>query len=376
MKAVVLKTDGKRAAVLDGDGSVRIIENRNYSRGQVLELVEQVLPMEDGTPVYEYEDRAVKKGTIASISRFIYRHASQAAAVAAVLIIAGGMSVYAAPVKTVISTTTPSLSYKLNVFDRVVRVEAAGDNEEELPEELLTGVAGKTFDQAVDIALDTLEKAQQGKEEESPEEQTLPEEGEPLIQEQPEEPLKENSGMETAMPFKAPESDTTDADSGASGDDREDIDKEDENDKGNDGASFGMPDTPENKINSTDIPQTAAGQPESGSGTDTPGQAPDTSPSGAAPVVAEPSGAMDNTDLFVAIPGINNGNANSAIPDIAPPNGYGTGTQSTGGSDSENTHEAGGDHAPEGGHSDGGDHAEGGERGGDAPERVHKAAVA
>lgn len=159
MNAVVLKTEGNRAAVLDGDGSVRIIENLNYSRGQVLNVESLILPFDDGeTPIYEYEVRTGRKSTVTPIGHFIYRKVSKAAAAAAVIVLAGSLSVYAAPVKTVTTDSTPSLEYKLNVFDRVVRVEVLDEADEDLPKELTHKVVGKKFDKAVDIALDTLEK--------------------------------------------------------------------------------------------------------------------------------------------------------------------------------------------------------------------------
>ncbi len=396
MKAVVLKTDGKRAAVMDGDGSVRIIENRDYSRGQVLEIEAQELPYEDGTPIYEYEDKAVKRGKIASIGHFIYRHASQAAAVAAVVIIAGGMSVYAAPVKTVTSATTPSLSYKLNVFDRVVRVEAADDPEEELPEGLMSGVAGQPFDKAVDIARDTLEKTEQKKAEEAPEEEAVPETKEQVIQIQPEISLQENSGAEQLQTVQAPEvkapevpgsttgddDDNDDNDNGNSTEDNK-ADKDDSDDSSSDGnsnnnsgsgASFGAQGSHGNKITSADTPSTGTGLP-AGPGSDAgpAGQTSDPSPSGSAPVTTAPTGVPDNSNMFMTVPGVTTENANYGILDIAPPSGYGTGAPGTGGGSGDTggggAPESGGDHAPEGGHSEGGGQPEGGSDGG--PEGGH-----
>ena len=411
MKAVVLKTDGKRAAVMDGDGSVRIIENRDYSRGQVLDIEAQELPYEDGTPVYEYEDKTVKRGKIASIGRFIYRHASQAAAVAAVVLIAGGMSVYAAPVKTVTSDTTPSISYKLNVFDRVVRVEAADDSEE-LPEELMSGVAGKPFDKAVDIARDTLEKTEQKKQEEAPAEETVLETEEQVLRTQPEISLQENGGVEQFQNVQAPVNNSSDVPGSTDGDDEKDNDNDDDNNNNNDtndndakdndkadkdgsgnnssvgssgnnnsnsGTSFEVQGSPENKITSDPAPSTGTGLP-AGAGSDagSAGQAPETSPSGSAPAVAWPTTVPDNSDLFMTVPGTTNENANYGSLDIAPPNGDGTGTPNTGGGGGDSgdggAPETEGDHAPEGEHSEGGgpggEHSEGGESGG-GPEGGH-----
>ncbi len=165
MKAVILKTEGAKAAVLDGNGSVRVIENKGYSRGQVIDIAAIEYPLEDISPDAGNEKR--HGGAILKFNRLLTEHASRVAAVLAVVLLAGGLTVYAAPVKTAISDTTPSLSYHMNVFDRVVKVEARDDTGREALNHIGPRIAGKRFDKAVDIALTTLDETSQSKPEDS-----------------------------------------------------------------------------------------------------------------------------------------------------------------------------------------------------------------
>ncbi len=162
MNAVVLKIENNKAAVLDGNGSFRIIDDKAYSRGQIIDLAVLEYPMEEPETGSE---RKLKPVPLARkrlpFGTFVSRHISQAAAIVICIVLAGGMSVYAAPVKTVTSDMTPSLSYRLNVFNRVVRVEPKDEACTDAVKELAPDLAGKRLERAVDITRTTLEKTEE-----------------------------------------------------------------------------------------------------------------------------------------------------------------------------------------------------------------------
>lgn len=162
MNAVVLKIENNKAAVLDGNGSFRIIDDKAYSRGQIIDLAALEYPLKEPETGSE---RKLKPVPLARkrlpFGTFVSRHISQAAAIVICIVLAGGMSVYAAPVKTVTSDMTPSLSYQLNVFNRVVRVEPKDEACTDAVKELAPDLAGKRLERAVDITRTTLEKTEE-----------------------------------------------------------------------------------------------------------------------------------------------------------------------------------------------------------------------
>lgn len=139
MRSVVVELKKNMAAVLKPDGSVEIIKNKNYTPGQLLDLPEK---------------------NRAKIITFMGKYARQAAAAAIVLILGTGLltaNTYA--FTTVTMDLTPSLSYSLNAFDKVIRMEALNEDGQEIVDAVADEVKGQKLDKAVSITLNGLESA-------------------------------------------------------------------------------------------------------------------------------------------------------------------------------------------------------------------------
>lgn len=129
MKAVITEIRGAKAAVLQDDGSIRLLENKNYQIGQVVEL--------KTTKWYNKTTRWV-------------------AAAAAVLMITSGAASYAYlnPVATVSLDVNPSIEFRVNSFDKVINVKAMNDDGEQILEEL--DLKGMDIEKAIEAALDEM----------------------------------------------------------------------------------------------------------------------------------------------------------------------------------------------------------------------------
>jgi len=129
MKAVITEIRGAKAAVLQDDGSIRLLENKNYKIGQVVEL-----------KTTKWYNKATK----------------WVAAAAAVLLITSGAASYAYlnPVATVSLDVNPSLEFKVNSFDKVINVKAMNDDGEQILEDL--DLKGMEIDEAIEAAIDVM----------------------------------------------------------------------------------------------------------------------------------------------------------------------------------------------------------------------------
>ena len=129
MKAVITEIRGAKAAVLQDDGSIRLLENKNYKIGQVVEL-----------KTTKWYNKATK----------------WVAAAAAVLMITSGAASYAYlnPVATVSLDVNPSIEFRVNSFDKVISVKAMNDDGEQILEEL--DVKGMEIEKAIEAALDEM----------------------------------------------------------------------------------------------------------------------------------------------------------------------------------------------------------------------------
>ncbi len=144
--------DGK-AAVLDDTGVVHAVKDKSYTVGQILYLSEVELKR-DGISI---RSDGESPGT-GHISRFT----RVAAAALAVIIIGGSATAYAAPVSTVtIADGEETVEYRLNLFDRVVGVEAADDADESFKAEVheLSGqVRGMKITDAMDVTAERVDE--------------------------------------------------------------------------------------------------------------------------------------------------------------------------------------------------------------------------
>ncbi|MCR5748488.1 MAG: hypothetical protein K6G03_12330, partial [Lachnospiraceae bacterium] len=160
MKSVVLDIKSEKAAIIDDTGVVHAVANKDYAVGQVLYMTEVEIKKA------EEELRTVSAyGKKSSGSLFSLKHMSRytkiVAAAMAVIIIGGGATAYAAPVSTVtVEDSTGSVEYKLNVFDRVVGVEASDNADEDFKadvSELSHQVHGMKITEALDVTAQKME---------------------------------------------------------------------------------------------------------------------------------------------------------------------------------------------------------------------------
>ncbi len=174
MRAVVIAVKNGQAAVAGKGGTLTYIENRGYEIGQVLEIsAEKTLPEGNHVLLTELPRGSVVRGVEAAVGRSDRRTAkilrfpgrngaralhfgSSVAAALLVVLITGGLTANAAPISTVTLDVNPSVSYGLNVFDRVVSAEAHNEDGEELLKGLSGQVFGKRLPDAVEETLSAL----------------------------------------------------------------------------------------------------------------------------------------------------------------------------------------------------------------------------
>ncbi len=119
MKCVVLEIKENKAALLDDNGIVHAVKNKDYKVGQVLFLTEFEMKRDEVIPSKRHS----------AIMR-------TAAAILAVAVIGGGVTSYAAPVSTVTLDGAYSVEYRLNLYDRVVGADAADGEDEDFRKEI------------------------------------------------------------------------------------------------------------------------------------------------------------------------------------------------------------------------------------------------
>ncbi len=131
MKAVITEIRGAKAAVLQDDGSIRLLENKNYKIGQVVEL-----------KTTKWYNQATK----------------WVAAAAAVLMITSGAVSYAYlnPVATVSLDVNPGLEYKVNRFNDVIGVKAMNEEAMQLIEDLDLDLKGMDLEEAIHVAIEAM----------------------------------------------------------------------------------------------------------------------------------------------------------------------------------------------------------------------------
>ncbi len=142
MRAVVIAIKENRAAVAAEGGDLRYVADRGYVIGQIIEI-------DDAKETPEKVRRR-------HFSFARYRYMIAAAAV--MLIFLGSVTANAAAVSTVTLDVNPSVSYELNVFDRVVGVTANNEDGAGLLAEISGDVMFKKLPVAFQITLDSIKE--------------------------------------------------------------------------------------------------------------------------------------------------------------------------------------------------------------------------
>jgi hypothetical protein len=120
MNAVITEIRGAKAAALSDDGRIRLLENRNFQIGQIIEIEE------------------MKTNKISRVHKLTKRASAWVAAAAAVMLITVGAGSYAyfTPVGLVSLDVNPSIEFNVNRFDRVLSVEAMNEDGAKVLEQL------------------------------------------------------------------------------------------------------------------------------------------------------------------------------------------------------------------------------------------------
>jgi len=130
MKAVVLKTNGKDAVLLQEDGQFMLTKNHDYRIGEVLIMKKRPLP------------------------KRVFALAATAAML--VLILAAGIFAYVTPAYYVSLDVNPSLVLEVNIFERLIGMEAMNED----AESILAGLdwKNKNADEVLALAIRKIEQ--------------------------------------------------------------------------------------------------------------------------------------------------------------------------------------------------------------------------
>ncbi|HSL93616.1 MAG TPA: hypothetical protein VK905_03335 [Bacillota bacterium] len=135
MKAVVVELRGKKAAVLSSNGQVKLVSNRSYAKGQVIEIREDA--------VFGFSSGK--------------KYASALAAAVLVMVLGVSSFAYFTPVSTVSLDVNPSLLFNLNRFERVLSVQGIGDAGQQIANQIQT--KNKSVDDAIMLALQQMKQS-------------------------------------------------------------------------------------------------------------------------------------------------------------------------------------------------------------------------
>ncbi|MCR5626253.1 MAG: hypothetical protein K6F99_02935 [Lachnospiraceae bacterium] len=156
MKAVVLKNRGHETAVLDESGIVTIIENKDYIVGQVLRVTREELDRMDISS--KTIESSPAGGKITDFVKYVSKYSARIASVACAVLCVGAVTAYAAPYSIVTLDINPSVKYTLNMFDKVIGMEAMNDDGEALTDNTSPYVMGQGLEGAVENTLNSLKE--------------------------------------------------------------------------------------------------------------------------------------------------------------------------------------------------------------------------
>lgn len=148
MKAVVMERRGSDVAILDEEGIVHVIGDKELLIGQEIEMSAEELYDDD----MAYR-RKKKKENVTGM-----RLSRMAAGFAAILLLGCSVTAYAAPVSSVTVDAEPSVAYEVNIFDRVVKMKAYNEDGEKVVKSIGKDVRGKKIEKAMEMTFDEITK--------------------------------------------------------------------------------------------------------------------------------------------------------------------------------------------------------------------------
>ncbi len=147
MNAVVMELKDGKAAVLTAEGNFECIKDLGYTVGQKIDVDASAFAKADVVSFDAYKGR--KK-------RSVTRRIAAVAAVFVAIVTASLVTSYAVPCTVVTMDINPSISLSLNVYDKVISVDAYNDDGANIASSIKSRAKGRGLDYAVGIALDAL----------------------------------------------------------------------------------------------------------------------------------------------------------------------------------------------------------------------------
>ena len=147
MNAVVMELKDGKAAVLTAEGNFECIKDSGYTVGQKIDVDASAFAKADVVSLDAYKGR--KK-------RSVTRRIAAVAAVFVAIVTASLVTSYAVPCTVVTMDINPSISLSLNVYDKVISVDAYNDDGANIASSIKSRAKGRGLDYAVGIALDAL----------------------------------------------------------------------------------------------------------------------------------------------------------------------------------------------------------------------------
>jgi hypothetical protein len=149
MNAVVMEIKDGKAAILTKEGTFECVKDLGYSIGQRIDVDESSFAKADVVNFNSYKGRK-KKSTV--------RRIATVAATFAVVATAFGVTSYAVPCTVVTMDINPSISMSLNIYDKVISVDAYNDDGASIASNIRSKAKGRKLDDAFEIALDELKE--------------------------------------------------------------------------------------------------------------------------------------------------------------------------------------------------------------------------
>ena len=146
MRAVVIAVKDNKAAVAIEGGELKYVENKNYVTGQIIQV-------QDASPMTVSARRTHRKRSfyLSSYTRF-----SGIAAAAVLFVFVGASTVSAAEVSRVTLTAGASVTYGVNIFDRVISVSANNEEGRLIIDEISGDVMFRKLSDAFGTILDSI----------------------------------------------------------------------------------------------------------------------------------------------------------------------------------------------------------------------------
>jgi len=145
VKALVMEIRDEEAVLLDEEGIFRIVENQNYETGQEVDIDTSLLES-NIIPFRGKNKDGRKRPGMKGI-----------AAACLTIILSGGMASFVLPSSQVQARGNTSLTYQLNIWNRVIAIEGSDREGNKIAKSIDVGFPGRPMDEVVEETFDMME---------------------------------------------------------------------------------------------------------------------------------------------------------------------------------------------------------------------------